>query len=436
MNEYMYFNRQSGLWSDKACKSSDGSSSSSSSNGEDEQYGNYENYNQNQAAEEEQQAEQENYNYNYNNNNGNNNANNNNGNNNNNNNNNGNNNNNNNGNDEENANNGNNNGDDAAEDNDGNNDNGNDGDADANEDGDGDNDNGDGDNGDERRQRKLNMFTNYGHRCVKMDCHLPNTHYKLLGIFKEPHYDEWMEQLFKHQGDCVWDDFEYQFMQMNRDSWPNGCTEANIYDHSGNMIYYDLKPEPYGSMSVGLYLDNDCVTEYNTGGSTVQDVLDTSMETYYDQDGYVVNGEYDANGNYGGEEDAEEAVKTIEDEIEQWNNAFDVFKQCQPCKTFNLVELVAGLETNSNSKYYNATGQRHVKNWQDWAYGSTQIANNYDYNNNNNYNYYNNDDDDDGEPYKCHDDADYDDVNQVRVVVCCETSVLCLSFWHICVSVC
>lgn len=41
-------------------------------------------------------------------------------------------------------------------------------------------------------------------RCARMDCHLKDTHFKLLGFFKEPNYHEWMEQLFKHQGVCLW----------------------------------------------------------------------------------------------------------------------------------------------------------------------------------------------------------------------------------------
>jgi hypothetical protein len=34
-------------------------------------------------------------------------------------------------------------------------------------------------------------------RCAKMDCHLKETNFQLLGFFKEPNYHEWMEQLFK-----------------------------------------------------------------------------------------------------------------------------------------------------------------------------------------------------------------------------------------------
>lgn len=41
-------------------------------------------------------------------------------------------------------------------------------------------------------------------RCAKMDCHLPSTHFSLLGFFKEPNYHEWMEQLFKHRTLFSW----------------------------------------------------------------------------------------------------------------------------------------------------------------------------------------------------------------------------------------
>jgi hypothetical protein len=45
-------------------------------------------------------------------------------------------------------------------------------------------------------------------RCAKMDCHLSDTHWSLLGFFKHKDYDDWMEQLFKHEGICVWTDEE------------------------------------------------------------------------------------------------------------------------------------------------------------------------------------------------------------------------------------
>lgn len=37
-------------------------------------------------------------------------------------------------------------------------------------------------------------------RCAKMDCHEADTHWQLLGLYKHREPDEWMEQLFKHEG--------------------------------------------------------------------------------------------------------------------------------------------------------------------------------------------------------------------------------------------
>lgn len=48
---------------------------------------------------------------------------------------------------------------------------------------------------------------------VQVDCYLSKTNFKLLGFFKEAEYSTWMEQLFKHEGICIWTDEEYVFMQ-------------------------------------------------------------------------------------------------------------------------------------------------------------------------------------------------------------------------------
>jgi hypothetical protein len=47
-----------------------------------------------------------------------------------------------------------------------------------------------------------------------MDCHEPNLHFKLVGVFKEMNgFYDWGEQLFKHEGYCVWNDEDtYEFM--------------------------------------------------------------------------------------------------------------------------------------------------------------------------------------------------------------------------------
>ena len=69
-------------------------------------------------------------------------------------------------------------------------------------------------------------------RCVKMDCHEPDTHFDLLGYFKEPSYATWMEQLFKHEGMCVWTDEEYNFMQEGKKlgslTWGSRLSDASF----------------------------------------------------------------------------------------------------------------------------------------------------------------------------------------------------------------
>ena len=232
-------------------------------------------------------------------------------------------------------------------------------------------------------------------RCVKMDCHEPTTHFSLLGFFKEPKYDQWMEQLFKHLGDCVWDDEEYMFMQEERLAWPVGCTKTIFSDTRGNPIFYDLKPEQYGSMSLGLYTDKDCILEYS-GNYTAEYVLKTMVCGGYVWGGndysYLCQGQnytgtrYDHDGNptyyYSN-------IWRLDDHLQKWNNAFDVYKICQPCKAYDLTNIIT---PNGKSNRYNYTGRRHY-------YSDNK------YNNNHYYDRYKN--------FNCHDDADYYDVNQV-----------------------
>ena len=59
-------------------------------------------------------------------------------------------------------------------------------------------------------------------RCAKMDCHKDDTHWRLLGFFKHRYIDDYFEQLFKHEGMCVWSEEEYAFMKNAREQWPQG----------------------------------------------------------------------------------------------------------------------------------------------------------------------------------------------------------------------
>jgi hypothetical protein len=209
-------------------------------------------------------------------------------------------------------------------------------------------------------------------RCVKMDCHEPNTNFKLLGYFKEPKYSEWFEQLFKHEGDCVWGDNEYEFMQRYRQSWPQYCTKSTTYDESGNYLYYDTKPSAYGAMDIGLYADSRCAQDYS-GSIAVDTVLYKAFSGQVDDEDY-------GGSTYG-----------LEEELKAWNEAFGVFKTCLPCKAFDMKTLSIGYEdqvSGNNSLRYGF--------WQtyddDGGEGDHQYFND--------------------EGFRCRDDAGYQDVNQ------------------------
>jgi len=214
-------------------------------------------------------------------------------------------------------------------------------------------------------------------RCVKMDCHLPDTHFSMLGFFKEPNYDDWMEQLFKHEGDCVWTDDEYQFMQSNRGVWPNQCTDAGVYDENNNALYYDLKPGAYGNYDIGLYTDSSCLNEYTGSKYTVAQVLQANNRRRRELSGA------DADAPNGRQLDG--SLYELDQELQLWNDAFDVYKQCQPCKAYSLTSIVAGMGYQAN-----ADGNRYA-------------------NANNGNNRALEDD-----QFQCNDAAGYTDVNQVR----------------------
>ena len=198
-------------------------------------------------------------------------------------------------------------------------------------------------------------------RCAPMDCHLTNTTtWTLMGVFKEASYfgnDAFFEQLFKHEGICVWNnDDVYEFMSDAREeSWPQGCVYTGMaiknkyYSNGGSYLYLDLKPTWNGNMTYGLYTDNICKTDYEG-----KDVTPEQVAKYM---GLL----------YG-------------DTLEMWNEAMEAYKVCQPCMAYNLL----------NTKQNNPT----------YSY-SDGGENDYYYYNDVNYGY-----------FQCIDDADYVNVNQ------------------------
>jgi len=195
-------------------------------------------------------------------------------------------------------------------------------------------------------------------RCAKMDCHLENTHFSLLGFFKHKSYDDWMEQLFKHEGICVWNDEEYAFMKNAREAWPQGCIDSYTTTEDGTEIYYDIKPVQGGDIEVGLYKDTQCIKEYTPTGSDDPITVENILGNFFAD----VEGSGDDNNYYDFSNDS------LEQSMERWNSAFAKFRVCQPCVAYDIQNV-------DGTKFYD-------------------------------------DDNGQGDMFDCYDDADYTNVNQ------------------------
>lgn len=170
-----------------------------------------------------------------------------------------------------------------------------------------------------------------------------------------------MEQLFKHEGICVWTDEEYAFMANAREAWPQGCIDSYSALSDGTEIYYDIKPVQGGDITVGLYTDTQCIKEYDGSDSSIN--VNSILGNFFLNNG---GGSGDNNYNYDFSSD------TLEESLARWDSAFGVFHTCQPCVAYDL-------ENTDGTKFYDDDG------------GNGQ-----------------------GDAFDCYDDADYTNVNQVR----------------------
>ena len=133
-------------------------------------------------------------------------------------------------------------------------------------------------------------------RCAQMDCHELDTDFELVGVFKESEgmYD-WTEQLFKHEGMCIWnDDSTYHTMQTWMDKWPTTCEQLDVTDSRGKTAYIAVKPISDGDMTVAIYADSACTKE-----SSHMDLTDYMVKLYQSQgnsksDGYQAAATYKA----------------------------------------------------------------------------------------------------------------------------------------------
>jgi hypothetical protein len=170
-----------------------------------------------------------------------------------------------------------------------------------------------------------------------------------------------MEQLFKHEGICVWTDEEYAFMKGAREAWPQGCIPTYKQASDGSDIYYDIKPIQGGDITVGLYTDTQCIKEYDNSDSSIS--VDNILGNFLLNNG----GSGDNNNNYDFSGD------TLEDSLARWDSAFNAFHQCHPCVAYDL-------ENYDGTKFYDDDAGNNA-----------------------------------GDPFDCYDDADYTNVNQVRL---------------------
>ena len=212
-------------------------------------------------------------------------------------------------------------------------------------------------------------------RCAKMDCHLENTEFSVLGFFKHRSYDDWMEQLFKHEGICVWTDEEYAFMSGARKAWPGGCTatsETVTVDGVLTTLYYDIRPRHGGRIAIGLYTDPQCVTEYPKVDT---EYLENVVGNIFLNAGSGHSGD---NYNYDFSSD------TLEESMERWDSAFGVWNYCHPCVAHDL-ENTSGEKYLDDDYYYYNGRQRKL--------GGEYSGK--------------------GDVFECYDDAGYTNVNQV-----------------------
>jgi hypothetical protein len=214
-----------------------------------------------------------------------------------------------------------------------------------------------------------------GSRCAKMDCHLEDTTFALLGFFKHRSYDDWMGQLFKHEGMCVWSDEEYAFMKSARKVWPNGCVDTGTTTLDGRTLYKDIKPMPNGRIAFALYSDSKCTVEYSSKPSVVESTLGYNPFVNVQASGSRDNS---YNGTYDFSEDS------MADSMARWNSAFSEWTTCHPCVAYDVE---------------NTDGQKYLSSYQN--------------NNNNKNRELGGESGPNGETFECYDDAGYTNVNQV-----------------------
>ena len=145
-----------------------------------------------------------------------------------------------------------------------------------------------------------------------------------------------MEQLFKHEGVCLWTDDEYSFMKEARRAWPRGCTDTGEVLSNGNSLYYDIKPLRGGKITLALYTDTECIDEYSSNANTVESILGNLFNNAGD--------DHEGDNPEGEEKENDYSGESLSESLSRWNSAFDMWHYCHPCVAHDV-------ENTDGSKY-------------------------------------------------------------------------------------
>jgi hypothetical protein len=119
---------------------------------------------------------------------------------------------------------------------------------------------------------------------------------------------------------------------------PCGCSSTDQYGEDGKLLYYDAKPMSEGRLGLGLYKDSRCRYDY-TGSIKIAEALQNI-----------------------------DLASQLQFWESAWNDAFDVYKVCQPCRVYNL-----GYNEDLNEGEGDRTGGDEAEGYSFNCYDETNI---------------------------------------------------------------
>jgi hypothetical protein len=156
----------------------------------------------------------------------------------------------------------------------------------------------------------------------KLDCHSPNTEWKLLGVYRQEFY-QYIEQISKH----VWaiDDYEYVVALAGLAYMTDEDCTAVGSTSGGSTIYAGVAPQQYGKFQMALYTDEYCIepdesTGYTYGDLVAQGDIDLGSSDATDDDSYSWA--------------SDDWYATQEYTLTNLNDVYEEFKYCTACMDY------------------------------------------------------------------------------------------------------